>query len=400
MRRRDYLTALSLVGSAHLSGCIEDRHEITATQVGSCDSADSDIVIDRRDRWAIGKHDGTRVSKQGNLILDDIVVTEDNFTWSDPEESEFNWELFPQSSFIQTHPQEGYITLNPKDNIVELRQGRSAYALSEHSDWRMNIIQKNRQKTVRSAWEFWFKIDKLGHDPWILIDGGGGTGATTASSDDSCGSGFYRRRDQILTRYNNNEFMTNRFTDNPIEYLQKFLHPRGGIAGTNYHCWDVFRDAPIDYSSKTHMSLELLGSQGKANAYIDGKWQADLDGMNNQYVPSGNDMRVKVRLHHKSKQPETGYLYYMDIQKVGKKKQQGMFLDTVDAGKKVTWKDVSVCGSRPSDTEYKLRYSTDGNKWYTSLSRLPKCRKLFYKIKMNTDNQDITQVISEISFRY
>lgn len=368
MRRRRFLQSFSASSLLAVAGCNTlDREATTPTdQPAPTDTPRGESVrtdtVGRR-KWLSGSHLGTRVTRDGALVLDDRRVLADDFSWSSKEESTVPWSVNdPGDSRIVPHPDRGVLELNTtsSNQILELVQDDQFLDFTEHPDWRLNVVESNAQSSVGGAWEFWFTDPDNREHPWLLIDAGGGRGVPNAeANDDSCGDGFYVRRDQVLTKH---------LTDDGPE-----------------RCWDEFDDAPIDHSEPRLLTLERLGSKGRVDAYVDDRFQADLSVSDGQYLMDGSKIGAVIRLHDRGDHQETGYVHYLDVQRVGDKVDHGTFLTEISADRRVRWTEARLDYVAPTDTSVETAFSSPlSSSWYSDPTSIPPTETLRMRISMRT----------------
>ncbi|MFC6787140.1 hypothetical protein ACFQFH_15055 [Halobaculum halobium] len=213
----------------------------------------------------------------------------DDFTWTDPSESEFSWNpRLGDGSKITPHPSEGFVEFkNSKtDEQAYLEMEENVIDLDKNPDVRFTVVESASQPQMGGAWEFFIiSQDSAGHRPWVLIDAGGGMGVeNTELKDDSSGDGFFARKDQILSHWRDD-------------------------VGNPMFSWDKFKSAPIDHSEKRELRLELRSSTGEVRGYVDGELQADLSKENGQNFPSKGKVAVMMKLHDRGDHSERGFVH-------------------------------------------------------------------------------------------
>lgn len=82
-------------------------------------------------------------------------------------------------------------------------------------------------------------------------------------------------------------------------------------------CWEEFRDAPINHLNCVTLLLELRGSQGEMNAYVNGSFQADIRRRDGQFVLSDRAVKVMMKLHNRGDHAENGLVRHISVQKSG-----------------------------------------------------------------------------------
>lgn len=227
------------------------------------------------------------VIEQNETITDDCI-------WREPTESPFDWKFdLDSEAHIRPHPNEGRVefVVGSKGQTAQMELGGNrALNLNSHADYRLDIVEHSNQPHVGSAWEFFFMT--VGQGPWVLIDAGGGDGvSTTQEEDNSSGTGFYTRRDQVLTKYRDQD-------------------------GNKRYSWDEFADAPLDHSTPRRLSLELLGSEGIINAYVDGTKQASLKEAEGQFVLDSGYVIPMMKLHIREDTQERGFVHQIQLTKL------------------------------------------------------------------------------------
>lgn len=404
--RREFLS--TVVGGVALSGS-------TVVQRANTNRSSSTGVkynISFRPDWIRGINNGTRISAEGNLVLDDEVEFSDNFQWNHPSESAFEWIVrSPQGTGITPHPDSGHVSLNTSDRsgtqVIELEQNNGFYYnMNEHEDWRLNVVESNVRSISEAAWEFWFSQPPLGTDPWVLIDAGGSSQGLSERKDDECGMGFFTRRDQLLAHFSDSSINIDDLLRNPGRYIISYLTDSGYWSGgsrfaTSNQCWDRFQNAPVDHRYPRKLSLELLGSDGVINGYVNNSLEANLREDHDQRVPHGERLTTGVRLHDRDSTPETGHLHHFSVQRVGKKQSAGEYHHHVETADRIDWQECKIDATVPKGTDYTVSFIIPGvnrnSEDISQLENVPLTDSLVIRISLETTMKDATPQISSLT---
>jgi hypothetical protein len=212
----------------------------------------------------------------------------------------------------------------------------------------------------------------------VLIDAGGGDNVPNNEDvDDSCGEGFYTRTDQILTHYETH-------------------------SGNRHFCWDEFTTTPIDHSKKRKLSLEVLGSNGEMNAYVDDRLEANIKKSDDQYILRDELVRTMIKLHNRGDEEERGFVYHVDVQKVGFKNPVGtrtLILNS-EAEEEVEWISAKIKSEVPTDCTLDITYfdasRTHRRELHDEIQTVPASDSLGVQLRLGTSQILQSPQVSDI----
>lgn len=376
-KRRYILRTGAATLTTGLTGLLENTESSLLTPMRPSSGRNQQTLVETGQDWITGSFAGTRLTESGKLILEAYPIATDDFTWSDPAESQFDWQVGTRNGGkLEIASSENQILLNTnqRHDLVELTSTLQA-DFNTHPKWALEFTAESTNPSNTNTQEFFFlNGGGQGDVDYFMMYDMGGASETNPNPEDGCGdrgkSPF--NRDQLSSRDDTNDTQ----------------------------CWDGFTDRPIDWSHKWHGELRADYSSGKIKAYHNNKLQADLQESDGQPMPPQSSYRVWVKNHNKGGDSDL-ILHDMALRRVGEYQKSGKFMGVVDAGQPIKWTDVEVIGDFPTGTDYDMKYTpanaANVNKT-NCINKVQRTQYIKYILTLTTEIKSKTPSVDEIRF--